>query len=171
MVKNSMRKSNETKFSAITLRYYKAPERSDTSAPSFECAWCLKWSNRTGGGFYDKDGNPHQICEECAVRRYKEDNKFKTLAAARARRRRIFDVGYLFNEMVLDLYMERKGIENFESFKKSNKIFISASQLYNHLFSKEDKMRLEETNEQSDIESEIKRRLQSIHLGPLFDSW
>lgn len=166
-----MRKSNEKIISAIVLKYYTSPKKNDISSPLFTCAWCLESSNRTGGGFYDKEGKPHQICEDCAVRRYKEDNKFKTLASARARRRRIFDVGYLFNEMILDLYMREKGIANFENCKNGDDIFIKASQLYNSLFCKEEKIRMEETENQRDIENKIHRRLQSIYLKPIIDSW
>ena len=135
------------------------------------CAWCLESSNRTGGGFHDKNGNPHQICEDCAIRRYKEENKFKTFAEARARRRRIFDVGYLLNEIVLDLYMREKGISDFENCKNADEIFVRASQLYSYLFLKEDKINLEETESQKDIESEMYRRLGSVHLETIFDSW
>ena len=110
-----MRKSGEKIISAIVFKYYKAPKAEDIYAPFFKCAWCLESSNNSGGGFHDKNGKTHQICEDCAVRRYKEDYRFKTLASARARRRRIFDVGYLFNEILLDLYMKEMGIINFES--------------------------------------------------------
>lgn len=170
-MKNKMAKNSEKIISGIVLKYYKAPEKDDISAPIFKCAWCLGLSNRTGGGFLDKKGNPQQICEDCAVRRYKQENKFKTLAGARARRRRIFDVGYLFNEIVLDMYMTEKGIKAFENCVNADEIFIKASQLYNQLFSREEKILLEETEKQEDIESEIYRRLRLAALDAIFDSY
>ncbi len=168
VTKNSMKKANEKIISAIVLRYYKAPEKDDILAPFFKCAWCLGLSNRTGGGFLDIKGKPQQICEDCAVRRYKEENNFKTLAGARARRRRIFDVGYLFNEIVLDMYMSEKGIKDFENCVEADDIFIKATQLYSQLFSKEEKIWLEETDDQKAIESEILRRVRLAHLNTLF---
>lgn len=163
-----MSKDKERIISAIVLKYYKAPEKDDISAPSFKCARCLGLSNRTGGGFYDKKGKPQQICEDCAVRRYKEENKFKTLAGARARRRRIFDVGYLFNEIVLDMYMTEKGIKDFENCVEADDIFIKASQTFNQLFSKVEKIWLEETEDQKEIESEIRKRLRVVNFKTLF---
>lgn len=165
-----MSKAHEKIIPAIVLKYYKAPEKNDTFASSFTCAWCLELSNRTGGGFYDKNGKPQQICEDCAVRRYKEEYKFKTLAGARARRRRIFDVGYLFNEIVLDMYMTSKGIKDFENCVNADAVFINSSQLYGQIFSKEEKIWLEETADQQDIESEFLRRLRLIHPDTLFKS-
>lgn len=163
-----MSKDKEKIISAIVLKYYKAPEKDDISAPVFKCAWCLGLSNRTGGGFYDKKGKPQQICEDCAIRRYKEENKYRTLAAAKARRRRIFDVGYLFNEIVLDMYMTEKGIKDFENCVEADDIFIKASQIFSQLFSKMEKIWLEETEDQKDIESEIRKRLRVLNLKTLF---
>lgn len=166
-----MSNAKEKIISAIILKYYKPPAKNDISAPLFKCAWCLGLSNRTGGGFYDKKGMPQQICEDCAVRRYKEENKFKTLAGARARRRRIFDVGYLFNEIVMDFYMTEKGIKDFENCLEADDIFIQASQIFNQLFSKVEKTWLEETEDQKDIESEIRKRLRVVNFKALFNNW
>jgi len=165
-----MGKSSEKIISSIVLNYYKSPQKDDTSIPLFKCAWCYESSNRTGGGFYDKEGKLHQICEDCAVRRYKDEYGFKTLASARARRRRIFDVGYFFNEIVLDLYMTEKGIKNFESCVNADDIFIKASQLYNQLFSKEDKITLEEIEDQKDIAVQIHKRLSGVDLRVHFNN-
>jgi len=170
-MKSNMKKSSEKIISSIVLNYYRSPQKNDTSIPLFKCSWCHESSNRTGGGFYDKEGNLHQICEDCAVRRYKDDYGFKTLASARARRRRIFDVGYLFNEIVLDLYMTERGIKDFESCVNADDVFIKASQLYNQLFSKEDKITLEEIEDQKDIADQIHKRLSAVDLKALFYNW
>ena len=65
-----MKESSEKIISSIVLKYYRSPKKNDISMPLFKCAWCLKLSNRTGGGFYDKKGKPQQICEDCAVHRW-----------------------------------------------------------------------------------------------------
>lgn len=170
-MKYNIGKNSEKIISSIVLNYYKTPQNNNTSIPRFKCAWCHESCNRTGGGFYDKEGKPHQICEDCAVRRYKEEHGFKTLPSARARRRRIFDVGYFFNEIVLDLYMAEKGIKNFESCVNADDIFIKASHLYNQLFSKEDKITLEEIEDQKDIAKQIHKRLSAVDLKTLFNKW
>ncbi len=163
-----MKKSTEKVIPAIVLKYYKLPKKNDSVMPFFKCAWCFESSNRSGGGFFDNSGKVNQICENCAVSQYKHENNFKTLTAAKARRRRIFDVGYLFNETVLDVYMSEKNIKDFELCSNADDIFIKASELYNVLFSKEDKIKLEETNLQKDIESEINKRLISVDFNKFF---
>jgi len=163
-----MRKGSEKVIPAIVLKYYKTPKKNDSSMPFFKCAWCLELRNRTGGGFIDNKGKTQQICETCAIWQYREDNNFKTIDAAEARRRRIFDVGYLFNESVLDIYLNKQSIANFYYCQNADDVFIKASQLYNDLFSKEDKIRLEDMWSQKDIESEINKRLLSVDLDRFF---
>ena len=163
-----MRKSTEKVIPDIILKYYKISKKNDFSMPFFKCYWCLEPSNRSGGVFFDKKGKIQQICENCAISRYKDENNFKTLKAAKARRRRIFDVGYLFNETVLDLYMSEKGIKDLDACSNADDIFIKASELYNILFSKEDKISLEEMYLQKDIESQINNRLLSVDFNKFF---
>ena len=158
-------------LSKIVLKYYKTPEKNTKEKTGITCAWCLD-SNvvNIGGGFKDEKGKIHQICEDCAVLRYKEDFGFKSMASARARRRRIFDVGYLFNEIILDEYLSFKNITDFSKIEAdlANDIFIKASQLYNYLFSKEDKIQLEEMENQDDIESELYKRISATDLNKFF---
>ncbi|CAN5685794.1 hypothetical protein BH11PAT2_BH11PAT2_04000 [soil metagenome] len=162
-----MKKTEEKVLSAILLKYYKRPKRNEDGGPWFICSWCFEKSDRTGGGYIDTKGKPQQICETCAVWRYKEDYGFKTLGAARARRRRIFDVGYLFNEAVIDVYLDERGI-TFESCGNADKIFLRASGLYNKHFSREGKIHLEELEHQKEIEAEIQRKLFLIDFEKVF---
>jgi hypothetical protein len=163
-----MKRISKKALTPIVLKYYKIPEKRDCNMPFFECAWCFGISNRTGGAYFDKKGDTRQICEECAIQRFKEDNGFKTLSSAKARRRRIFDVGYLLNEIVLDIHMNERRIKRFEDCKNSNDIFIKCSGLYNTLFSKEDKIKLEETELQEEIEAEINKRLILVDFNNFF---
>jgi hypothetical protein len=136
-----------------------------------QCAWCLKKNIvNIGGGFKDEKGNMHQICEDCAVLRYKEDFGFKSSKAARFRRRRIFDVGYLFNEMILDLYMEENRIKDFQSCDNADNIFIRAGELFNLIFDKSDKVKFEETEDQAIIEDEFQKRLVTVNLTKFINS-
>lgn len=164
-----VRKISEKVIPAIVLKYYKQPKRSEPGAPLFKCAWCFEARDRTGGGFFDEMGKYHQICEICAVWEYRKNHGYKTLTAARARRRRIFDVGYLLNEMVLDVYMNDRGIGSINDCDNADRVFIKASELYNLLFSKDDKIHLEEIEDQKEIEAEISRRLLSVDFKSFFE--
>ncbi len=163
-----MKKSLEPILSQIILKYYKSPDDDDMYAPRFICAWCQISSNRSGGGFFDAEGIPKQICDTCAALRFREDHGFTSLKAAAARRRRIFDVGYLFNEKVLDMYMHKHGISAFEEFTNADEVFTKASGWYSTLFSKAEKIQLEEMEMQKDIEASISQRLASVNLDQLF---
>lgn len=45
------------------------------------------------------------ICDDCAIDNYRITEGFKTRAAARAHRRRLFDVTYLLTERLVDTYL------------------------------------------------------------------
>ncbi len=164
--------TKEKILSSIILKYYSLPKKTDKKEKSgINCAWCLEKNIvNIGGGFSDENGNQYQICEDCAVLRYKEEYKFRSLVAARAKRRRIFDVGYLFNEMVIDKYIEVKGMKDLSEMKTGfeNDIFIEASNLFNYLFSKEEKVKIEEIENQKDIEEIFKKRLEIIDFEEYF---
>ena len=172
MEKYSNKNSKEKILQNIVLKYYVKPKKSSKDKPSgITCSVCrAKNIVNIGGGFYDKKGNLKQICEECAVWRYKYDYGFRTLKTAKARRRRLFDVGYLFNEMVLDRYMELGGIKDFKDLdgEVGNKVFIESINLYNYLFSKEDKIRIEEIENQKNIEDELRKRFNLIDFKEYF---
>lgn len=157
----------------ITLKYYHTPKKTSNREKSgITCAWCLDTNIvNIGGGFYDQKGKIHQICEDCAVIRYKEDFKIKSIKVARARRRRIFDIGYLFNEMVIDKYIEIKNLKDFKNIKsgKENDIFIEAGKLFNELFIKEEKLRIEVIENQKDIEEIFRKKLEPINFKEYFD--
>jgi len=153
----------------IRLKYYKKPENiDDIRLPGSVCSLCGKKDIVSGGAYYDKNGKVHHICEECAIHRYKEDFHYASLAEATSRRRRMFDVGYLFNEIVIDIYMETHGIPSFEKFKKVDRLFVLSGQLYNLLFTKKEKMKLEEIKNQDTIEKVIRKKLHAVDLRVFF---
>lgn len=172
MKKKNKKSSKEKVLSQIILKYYKKPTKSLDEKPSgIMCAYCFERNIvDIGGGFKDDKGKLYQICERCAMWQYRKENRFRTLAAARARRRRIFDIGYLFNEMIIDKYMELKGIKNFNSLDANvaDKLFIDAVNLFNYLFSKEDKVRIEEMEYQTNIETELRNRFDIIDFQKYF---
>ncbi|MBI5742413.1 MAG: hypothetical protein HZA25_01060 [Candidatus Niyogibacteria bacterium] len=158
-------------LSRIVLKYYKSPKTGAEEGTGVTCAWCFtKNISKIGGGYVDENGKSQQICERCAVWRYKDDYDFRTLTAARARRRRIFDVGYLFNESVIDKYLELKNIPTIAELEGDlmDDIFIAASDLYNYLFSKEQKIELEVMESQGEIEAALRNRMAIIDFNKFF---
>ena len=165
-----MKRQREKVLSKIELAYYKRPKKGDEPAKSgITCGWCFEPDiTSVGGGYKDEKGRMFHICEQCAVYRYKEDYGYKTLTAARARRRRTFDVAYLFNELLIDIYMNLHDIPDFKYFSDADDLFIKGSELYNILFSKQDKIELEETQDQDTIERQLQNRLSSVNLSKFF---
>jgi hypothetical protein len=165
-----MKNNSEIVLPEIKLKYYKRSKNNKSGPPSgITCAWCLdKNIVKLGGGYRDEKGITKQICETCAIHRYKQDFGYKTLKAAAARRRRIFDVGYLFNEILMDVYMSSNNISDIKNFDKSDDLFIKAAQLYNTVFTKEEKIKIEELESQNSISDELQKRLFAVDLEKFF---
>src|SRR3989344_6575614 len=165
-------KTKEKVLSQIILKYYKKPKKSLSDKPSgITCAFCLKKNVvNVGGGFLDKKGKPNQICEDCVVERYRREEGFCNIVAARARRRRIFDIGYLFNEMVIDEYLRIKGVENFKKLPDdvATELFIKSGDLFNRLFSKDEKVIIEDIENQKDIETELRKSINTFDFNQFF---
>ncbi|MFA5830214.1 MAG: hypothetical protein WC878_00110 [Candidatus Paceibacterota bacterium] len=131
----------------IVLKYHCRPsEVKDENRPpsGVACYFCrAKNIVDISGGFRDKKGKEQVYCEKCATKMYKEELGFRTYKAAYAHRRRLFDVGYLFNEIITDEYMKMRGFTKvddvFEKFGALNEI---SKNLWNYLFSKEEKNEL-----------------------------
>ena len=75
---------------------------------------CGKKNIDLGGAIDAHTDNPKFYCEDCAIDAYMKDHGFKTREAAEARRRRIFDVGYLFNEMITDKYIRQRNKKSID---------------------------------------------------------
>lgn len=165
-----MKNKREIILPVINLKYYKRPKKEKGDAPSeITCAWCHdKNIVKLGGGYKDKAGKTKQICETCAIHRYKQDFGYRTLKAAASRRRRMFDVGYLFNEILIDVYMSSNNISDIKYFDKADELFIKATQLYNLVFTKEEKEKIEELESQNSISDELQKRLFSVDLERFF---
>src|SRR3989338_3754879 len=82
--------------------------------------------------------NPKYICESCAIDQFQADYGFRTRSAAEARRRRIFDVPYLFQDLFIQEYLRRKKIKFIElkggAFEQ---LFVLAQGSYTSLFGPE----------------------------------
>jgi len=161
-----MRKKEKI-LSAIKLKYYqKEKGGSGPRHDGIECFVCGKMNIAIGAVYNDESGEPKFICEDCAIDAYQEKHRFKNREAAAARRRRIFDVGYLFSEMVTDKYLEEmnyKSIDDLSDQEISLLLNISREK-YNSLFTKEEKTKLEETESQADIEKKLREKLKYVEF-------
>lgn len=146
----------------LKLKYTKLEK--DGKRVTFEgtkCSKCKKKDISVGAGFLDKNKKEQIICEDCTIDRYFIDHRFKTREAAASRRRRIFDVGYLLAEIMLDKFMEAYNLKsldeiNEDEFMKMNEL---AKLSYNTFFTKEEKWDLENEPDQQKIRNVLAERL------------
>ncbi len=150
---------------AIKLKYHrKEKDRPGPLYDGIECFVCGKINIAVGAAYSDGSGELKFICEDCAIDAYQEKYGFKSREAAAARRRRIFDVGYLFSEMITDKYLaenNRKSIYDLSE-QEISFLFNVSKDEYNSLFTKEEKVELEETESQADIEKKLREKLKYI---------
>jgi len=108
--------------------------------------------------------NPRFLCEDCTIDIYKEEHNFKSRKAAAAHRRRMFDVSYLFNEMVTDRYIAERGLNSVDDLKEDEmeKIMELSKEGYNNLFTKKEKVKMEEMEDQEKIEIMLSRKLDQL---------
>src|SRR3989339_997302 len=122
--------------------------------PDLVCYYCGKENIRPGSMVKPTraDDIPKIICEECTIEEFKEEHGYKTKKAAAARRRRIFDVGYLFTEIFVDKYCEKKSISSPDSLDARifQDLLTLSSHAYSDFVSKEKKEELEEIEDQKE---------------------
>ncbi|MDD2909348.1 MAG: hypothetical protein PHU74_00275 [Candidatus Pacebacteria bacterium] len=151
-------------YSEIKLKYHiKAKKK---IRYDLQCSSCKKRNITLGSRCIDRKGKINYFCEDCTIYFYKQDNKFRTLKAAASRRRRIFDVAYLFEEILMDKYTKNKNYNSVNdlSGEEFQRFLNTAHDLYNTLFTKEEKVALEEVIEQKDIEKKISKKLKGIEF-------
>jgi len=153
----------DTIYPKIKLKYHK---KGRGIRYNLKCASCRSKNIVLGSQYLDKKGETKYLCEDCTIYFYKIDHDFRTLKAAALRRRRMFDVAYLFEEILMDKYVEDKKLESYENLSEEEfNMFLSiAKDLYNELFTKEEKESLEETIDQKNIEEEIIKKLNNIEF-------
>jgi len=152
----------------IKLKYYR--KKKEPAFGDLKCAQCGKIGIDVGSTFkpYPNSKIKH-FCEDCTIKNYKEQYGFETFEAAEARRRRMFDVGYLFNEIMTDEYLQRTGKEYKDlELEEMREIAESSKEFYNLLFSKNEKERIERIEDQKEIEKELRKKLNRIDLDSLF---
>ncbi|MFH1402598.1 MAG: hypothetical protein ABIG87_03185 [Patescibacteria group bacterium] len=160
-----MKKQKEKILPGIKLKYYnKGEDGKDPTNPDMVCCFCGEKNIAIGSIMDAYSDNPKFVCEDCAIIRYQKEHNLKTKAAAAARRRRIFDVGYLFSEMITDKYLKEKGLKTIDDleYEDMEKIMEIGKEAYNGLFSKAEKTKLEETEDSEKIEEKLKEKLEFV---------
>jgi hypothetical protein len=160
-----MKPSSEKILPEIKLKYFLRPTREDSSdkADAFKCHYCKEMKTLVGGGIDGHTAHPKVICEDCAIDQFQQDFSFKNREAAAARRRRIFDVGYLFQEMIFDEYLRRRDI-SYEALSEDQfqSVFQTGQQLFSMRFTKAQKVKLEEIVNQDAIERKLREALKDL---------
>ncbi|KKQ18733.1 MAG: hypothetical protein US31_C0002G0078 [Berkelbacteria bacterium GW2011_GWA1_36_9] len=132
--------------------------------PDARCHFCDK-TNIVIGAYLDTYTNsPKVVCEDCAIDNYQKDFGYKTREIAMARRRRMFDVTYLFFEMVLDQYLAQNKMPFIENINEVeyDRLMNLSREVFNASLSRQEKIELEETYNQSEIEERLRELLKNI---------
>ena len=148
--------NEEFVFPTIRLKLLKSqktyPPDEDPETFFFECAICTERTNKLGAMKDVHLTNPKYICEPCAIDQLQKTHGFRSRTAAIARRRRIFDVPYLFQELYIGEYLKRKKIAFSELGDGAfEQIFLLSREAYNGLFGPALKRHFEEL-EQRELE-------------------
>ena len=150
----------ETPLPRLKLKYFSRPSRIPTGPPVVKdrCIYCRSKIYAIGSVMDAYSAKPRYTCEDCAILAYQDQYGFRTKRAAAARRRRLFDAGYLFQELVMEEYATLHGLKNPKALEgeEYRAVLAFGSEAYNHYFSKEDKIRLEEIVEQDGIEEQMR---------------
>jgi len=151
---------------AIKLRYNRRPKKSERIANDLVCDRCHKKNILVGSGGKYEDGSKYTYCEACAINNYGYRYHFETLKAAGAHRRRIFDIQYLLREMLTDAFMAQRGLRDIEQMTdlQEDALLELAQKLYNDDIPKSAKLRLENMEDQRDIEKYLAKKVKMTDL-------
>lgn len=163
-----MFKPNKNKIlPQIKLKYHNITNEQGErpTHPDMTCGICGT-IGITVAGAKESDGRALPVCENCAIDEYQRYYKFPSWEAAAASRRRIFDVQYLFNEILTDKYLADNHLSSVDdlSLEEMNSLLKASSGYYNSLFSKRKKMALEQNEDQAEIEEAFRKVLPKVKL-------
>lgn len=149
----------------IKLKYYR--KNKEPACKDLKCDYCGKIGINIGATTNAYSNRPKYMCEDCAIDRYKDDLGYESRKAAEARRRRIFDVGYLLQEMITDRYLAEYNIKSVDDLEEGvvGWLFEMGNNLYNEFFSKKEKIRLEEIERQEDLAKELEKAVKVVKFN------
>lgn len=154
----------------IKLKYHqRIDKKAERFLPQAKCIICQKENIVIGSIVNPKSDHPEFICEDCAIDLYQEEHGFKSRKAAAARRRRIFDVAYLFEEMIIDEYLKKRNMNSIRELSEEElkKLMELAKNEYNERFSRKEKRKLEELRKQKQIEEEFRKVIKQLNFDNL----
>ncbi len=142
---------------AIKLKYHKSPTAKQRKEAALErgskCAECGKDIEAIGSfNIYTQE----ETCDHCAIKFYMLEEGFENLKSAEAHRRRLFDVGYLFTEMMLDEYCEEVGMGESDLEDTERRAISDDSQKAYNLIPVEVKIKLQNTPDQKRMEEVLR---------------
>jgi hypothetical protein len=149
------RKNKDRYLPQIRLKYFKPIDRSGKRAthPELICSRCGLRDIIVGS--YNNTDPSHIIivCEECAISAFWKNEDIKDRETARLRRRRLFDVLYLFTELCIDQYLKLHSLQSVDDLSGEKFDLIGRiSELNYDDLTKRMKRSLEEIADQKEIE-------------------
>lgn len=155
-IKHMVRKHKETILPQIRLKYFTFPAPNEKHS-DLQCSYCGKIGITVGAGDFRIKNDPKFVCQDCAVDAFMTSNGYTDRKVATARRRRIFDIGYLLTEIIIDKFLEDHNMSSEKklSGEEWNGLCKLGGYVYNE-FSKEEKLELEQIADQQEIERRLR---------------
>jgi len=97
------------------------------------------------------------ICDICAIKNYRDYEGFRTIQAAKAHRRRMFDVGYLLTEVLIDHYLNKYSLNEGELLDEEHGMLVEFSIDLQNMIPIPKKTELQNSIDQSKIEHYYQR--------------
>lgn len=159
--------SPEIPLPQIQLTHVKRDHRPTIS--DLVCAVCGRRNIPLGSASNLDAEDPAIVCEECAIDAYQEQAGFASREAAAARRRRMFDVVYLFHELVVAEYLKQHDLPSVAALEEEqlDRLLAIATRGYSQLFNRQQQLQLEETIDQHAIVEQLRRAIVRLPLDSL----
>lgn len=155
-----MKGKKEKILSQIQLKYFgKDANGNGPIEKNIFCEECKKVGISVGTVRNADSDSPTYVCEYCAIVIFQNQYGYESFEVAKARRRRMFDVTYLLKEMFIDEFIKEMNIKSVDDIEERDlmEIFQFSVFSYNKEFNKKEKTKLEEMENQKDIEAVFRK--------------
>ncbi|MBI1975852.1 MAG: hypothetical protein HYS59_02560 [Candidatus Vogelbacteria bacterium] len=154
--------AKEKILSKIKLKYLQAEARPPRLRGAV-CALCSADNILIGGIIHTAPGEEEHVCESCATERFRRVHGYLSIEAAAARRRRAFDIEFLFQEKILDSYLKETGKTIKELDRKAFRELLELARfLFHQNIPPNKRKRMEEASSQDSIERAMEKLLFSM---------
>jgi hypothetical protein len=139
---------------AIKLKHFHAPTRVEREKMARETGLvCVQCHSKVAVLGAMDNQNSTVWCDNCAIDNYQVSEGFNTRQAAKAHRRRMFDVTYLLAEVLLDQYLAWHKLASEEDLSNREKeVLFETSYELNNMVPLPKKIELQNTLDQAKIE-------------------